>query len=262
MKIFLGTIALEVNRWSSRVPSFSVCDWIDKIRNDGFDGIELWENHLLMHEKPEEEAKRILASGFPVEVYNSYIGFENSAASHRDTAVKMIKLLKAPAVKYNVGSDLNKLVEYKDNLIKFASDLPESCRLLCELHDGTVLEDDAVAMEFFNDLPKGKFDLILQPFGSLDVFKKKFEIFGDRITNIHSQLSDDNDKRIGLEQKKNTVCECFAVMKDYDFDGDITIEFTEGTASPGENIDDLYKNTVLDMQFIRDHYIKNYVVNL
>ena len=254
MNIFIGTVALEVNRWSSRIPSFTVSDWIERMRDDGFDGLELWENHVMLHNSPEEEIKKILASEFPVDVYNSYIGFEDENAFQRSKAVEMICTLKAKAVKYNVGSDIGKLAEYKSNLLEFAGNLPDGCRLLCELHDGTVLEDDAVAIDFFNDLPKKQFGIILQPFGDPELFKKKFDVFGNRISNIHSQLLNRDNARVRLDRMRTGVCDCFKVMKENGFNGDVTIEFTEGTAAPGENIEDLYKNAVLDMEFIRENY--------
>lgn len=45
-RILLSTIAIEPNRWSSgRISAVHGLDWIRRTVEDGFDGIELWENH-------------------------------------------------------------------------------------------------------------------------------------------------------------------------------------------------------------------------
>src|SRR5215469_3771374 len=140
MRVALGTIALELNRWSTKMPSYRVSEWLPKIKNVGFDGLELWENHVL---KAEGELQKIKAFGMPITVYNTYAGFTDSKedTENRTKAVQMIHELGAGAVKYNVGNDKEAFEQYRKNLIKFAENLPESCVTLCECHGGTLLED-------------------------------------------------------------------------------------------------------------------------
>ena len=248
--IYLGTVALEINRWSSRIPSFSVSGWLDKIRAAGFDGIELWENHVLLS---ENEAEKIKDSGFPVGVYNHYGIFTNSDTALRTKAADMIRFLDAGAVKYNIGNNPDLLAEYKENVLRFAESLPDNCVLLCECHAGTLLENDNAVEDFFKGLCPQKFAMIIHPFAEPETLRSKFERFGNRIAHIHSQYSYDN-KRIRLERQPEQVAACFDILKEYGYNGSFTIEFSELTAEPGENIDDLFANTVLDLSYIRRNF--------
>ena len=249
-QIYLGTIALEMNRWSTRIPSYLVSDWIPKIKSAGFDGLELWENHVLLS---PGEADKIKATGFPVAIYNHYGGFSNSAEDieKRNTAAEMINHIGAGAVKYNVGSNPFELPSYKENVLRFADALPKDCVLLCECHDGTALEATYAIKSFFDGLCPQKFGLILHPFDSSKALKAKFTRFGKRIAHIHSQLTSPGGTRICLEEWPKRVCDCLDVMKQNGFAGNFTIEFTGLTSAPGENIDDLFTNAIKDMNFIR-----------
>ena len=51
--IFLSSVLLEKNRWDSRIPSLKISDWLRSIADAGFDGVELWENHLLLADAAE-----------------------------------------------------------------------------------------------------------------------------------------------------------------------------------------------------------------
>jgi len=252
-RVSLGTIALEVNRWSAdRNPSYSVSEWITKIKATGFDGLELWENHVLL---AEGEAEKIVASGFPVEVYNHYGMFTNAEEDvyKREKAIKMINFLGAKAVKYNVGNTPKLLDEYKENVLRFADALPVDCVLLCENHAGTLLETDDAIEAFFDGLSPEKFALVIHPFEEPEVLLAKFKRHGARIAHIHSQLSKGNE-RLRLDRWPERVQACFDIMKENGFSGDFTVEFTELTAAPGENIDDLFANAVLDLKYIRRYF--------
>ena len=255
-KILFGTIALEINRWSSRIPSYSVSDWVGRFKADGFDGLELWENHVLLHPSRDGEINKIIASGFPVSVYNTYAAFDDESRGQRETAAETVKRLNAGAVKYNVGADESKIGEYKRNLISFAEALPDNCKLLCECHAGTVLEDNDAAAKFFGDLPEERFGVILHPFECPNELRTKFKIFGSRIKHIHSQITDGTGSRVRLDRLSERALACLGVMKEFNFYGSFTIEFTEGTSAPSENIDGLYENAMKDMRFIRENYMR------
>jgi len=249
--IYLGTVALEKNRWSTKIPTFLVSDWIPKFKAAGFNGLELWENHVLLS---EGEAEKIKTMDFPVAVYNHYGTFTNSPndVAMRVKAAEMTNFLGAGAVKYNIGNDPSLLDEYKSNVLKFAEEA--DCVLLCECHAGTLLEDDNAIKEFFKGLCPEKFALVVHPFDEPDVLRKKFEMFGERITHIHSQLSNPDGKRICLDGWPQRVDACLSIMKEYNFAGNFTIEFTELVATPEETIDKLFVNTIKDMQYVRNAF--------
>ena len=51
-----ATVCMEKNRWSTRMPSFKVSEWIPRFKADGFDAVELWESHFLEADNDEQEA--------------------------------------------------------------------------------------------------------------------------------------------------------------------------------------------------------------
>ncbi|MCL2528710.1 MAG: hypothetical protein FWE42_09880 [Defluviitaleaceae bacterium] len=252
-KIYLGTVALEINRWSTRIPTFQVSGWLPQIKAAGFQGLELWENHVL---KSPGEAEKIKSSNFPVAIYNHYGLFSGTPEENEklETAVKTITQLNAKAVKYNIGNDPALLQHYKENVQRFANALPKDCILLCECHAGTLLETDEAAEAFFKDLCPQKFALIVHPFGPPEELHAKFERFSQRITQIHSQLSNQEGNRICLEEWPERVDACLNIIKKNNFTGNFTIEFTGLTAAPGENIDALFANTIKDMTYIREFF--------
>ena len=148
--IYIGTVCLERNRWGSKEPSFKVSEWADRFKADGLDGIELWENHYLRADKAEQKA---LGDGvLPITIFNSYVGFTDEEAEDRRMAAEGIQTLQAPALKYNLGHDNDKTDEYRRNLLAWAELLPSDCRLICECHQGTVLETIKAASEFHAEL--------------------------------------------------------------------------------------------------------------
>ena len=249
-KFYMGSILLEKNRWQSRVPSFKVSEWVERFVEDGMEGIELWENHVLRAEDGEVEA--LQNAKLPIAVYNTYADFSDESKPELAKASDMIHLLKAKGVKFNFGSDMNLMSEYRKNLLAFAESLPKDCVLLCEVHQGTVLEDVDVAGAFFADLPAEKYQIISHVFsGDVTGLQKQFDVFGSRITLAHVQHMM-GDQRVCLEADADFVRECVKVMKANGFAGDFTLEFTEGTATPNENIEALYANAKRDMQFIKE----------
>jgi len=250
-KIYLGTIALEKNRWSSRVPSYLVSEWLPKIKAAGFDGLELWENHVL---QSPGEAEKLKNSGVPIAIYNHYGTFSNSPedVAKREQAIEMINFLDAGAVKYNVGNDPALLPEYRENILRMADAINGT--MLCECHGNTLLEFNDEIVSFFKDLCPQKFQVMVHPFIEPSLLDEKFELFGSRLSHIHSQLSGDSGERICLDRWPERVTACLDVMKKHNFAGNFTVEFTELTATPGENIHDLFTNTIRDLTFIREAF--------
>ena len=119
-QIYLGTILLEKNRWPDSpvtrfsigerlcrgrgaLPSLQVSEWAERARADGFDGLELWENHALL--VSDEELARLGRMPLPVAVYNSYFGLDDEDALWREVAAEAVLGLQAAGVKYNFGPD-------------------------------------------------------------------------------------------------------------------------------------------------------------
>ena len=251
---YLGTVLLEKNRWQSRVPSLRVSEWVGRMAADGFCGIELWENHVL---RMEGEAEALQKAMPPVAVYNMYADFSDESKPGMEQSAAMIQRLQPKGVKFNLGEDAARLPEYRKNMLAFAEALPAGCVMLCEVHQGTVLEEIDAAAAFFKDLPAEKFQIITHAFSSSAAdLQRQFDAFGGRISLVHVQYVLDG-KRVRLDRNPAFAKECLQVLAANGYKGGFTMEFTEGTAEPGENIEDLYANAILDMQFIKQNIQKH-----
>ena len=250
-KFYMGTILLEKNRWQSRVPSYRVSEWLERFAADGIDGIELWENHALLS---AGEPEAIQAGALPVAVYNMYADFSDESAAELEKAAGMVRQFKPWGVKFNFGSDSQLMPEYRKNMLAFAAAIPPSCVMLCEVHQGTVLEDPDVAAAFFKDLPKERYQIIVHAFTEDTAsVQRQFDVFGDRVSLVHVQFCV-NDVRMCLDSDAEVACECIRIMQASGFKGAFTLEFTEGTATPNENIEDMYANAMRDMRFIKENW--------
>jgi sugar phosphate isomerase/epimerase len=254
-QIYIGTVLLELNRWTrEKLPTFSVSDWIPRFQAAGFDGIELWENHAMLAGPAELTA--LEASPLPVRVFNSYVGFEDTpeSVSRREEVAGAADRLRAAGVKFNVGRDPRLRETYIRNAVEWQKRLPADCRMLCECHSGTILEGLDAAAAAFGDWTDSRFQAIVHVFplapGDL---RKWFAALGPRTTHAHVQFADENGVRMRLNKRPAPVRECLRVLEGEGFRGSFTLEFTEGTRTPGENIEDLFRNAAEDLSFLREN---------
>jgi sugar phosphate isomerase/epimerase len=249
--IYFASILLERNRWTSRVPSYNVSDWIARIRETGFDGIELWENHAL--KASDKELLAIRESGFPVGVFNSYVSFGKSAAEqeHRQHAARMIQFFDAPAVKFNVGKKPEELPGELERLQEWAAMLPANCRLLCECHPGTSLETPAAAAKSFAPLPAERFAAIVHAPVEPATLQAWFDALGERIAHVHLQARGEDKRLLRLDNNRQLVQDNMEVLRSNGYAGSFSVEFTEGVRSPEESLDELYGNATADLHCLR-----------
>lgn len=247
-KIYLATVCLERNRWGSRAPSFAVSDWLPRIAADGFDGIELWENHFLTADNAEQA--RLAAGASPVAVYNSYAGFEDGAAEARRKAAEAVRQLGALAVKYNLGGDAARRAEYRRNLLAWAGQLPPACRLLCECHSGTALERPEEAAAFFADLAPGRFGVIAHVCGDPEPVEQWLAALDGRVHHLHVQMRETApDPAVPAGRAQWDAC--FEAARAHGFAGSAAIEFTRGIG-PDERMETLYANARTALAFCRE----------
>lgn len=248
--IYFGTVCLERNRWGSRQPSFRVSEWLPRFRADGFDGVELWENHFLAAD-PAEQAL-LVERAAPVAVFNSYAGFADGPAEteQRAGAAKAIRRLRAAAVKYNVGADPARLAEYRRNLLAWAEALPPACRLLCECHGGTVLESLAAAVAFFADLDPARFGVIVHAGDDPAPVTDWLAALPGRVQHVHLQWRD-AAKDPAAPGCRARLRACWAAIRARGFTGTATLEFTRGIGRD-EQLETLYTNARADLAAYRD----------
>lgn len=243
--IYLGTILLENNRWSKdeRRPSFKVSDWIQRIADDGFDGLELWENHALLAD--EDERERLRNSPCPVKILNSYDTCESETADTRRQIAELAVFLGTEGMKYNTGKDADRHDTYAANLEAWRNMFPENFRFLCECHRGSTMQDPALASRTLDRLGREDHGIILHGFSDDEAqLRERFAHYGDRITHLHCNLSSNGP------MTEDAICRRLDLLLDLGFNGTYTIEFTEGVRD-GLSIEQLYQNALRDMRLLR-----------
>lgn len=246
---YIGTVSLERNRWGSREPSFKVSEWLHRFAADGFDGVELWENHYLAADDVEKAG--LARESAAIAVFNSYAKFDDESSETRAKAALAAAELDVAAVKYNLGGDRGKLDEYRRNLMEWAGLLPDSCRLLCECHQGTVLENVEDAVAFFADLDPVRFGVIVHVSGGEQgQLESWMKAVGARVQHLHVQMRGPESDPQNPAARKNLDVS-FGLVKKHGFAGSVTMEFTRGIGKD-EDIEVIYANVCRDLAYCRE----------
>jgi sugar phosphate isomerase/epimerase len=250
--IYIGTILLERNRWARpKTPTYRVSEWLDRFREAGFDGMELWAYHATG--APAEELAALEAGALPVAVLSSYCGFEDEAEADRRHIAELAARLNARGVKFNVGSDPLRRREYVRNLRAWADRLPEGCRPLCECHGGTIVEKPADAAIFFDEAGRERFGVIVHCFADdLAALREWFRHFGPAVAHAHAALRGAEGRPTRLDRRPRHVGEALQVLREEGYAGSFTLEFTEGTRAPDEHIEGLWEAAQADLAFLRE----------
>jgi len=248
MSIYLGTVALETNRWApGRIPTFAVSDYTDRAVKDGFDGLELWENHFMLA-SPEEQEK-LIASGH-VAIFNTYDAFDQGLTEDLRKVADAINRINPKAIKYNLGRK-DMIDEQVNGLLAFADVLNPGIRLLCECHAGTCMENAEAAAAVFARLDD-RFGAIIHLKEPMETIKTRFDAYGDRICHIHAANWTGSDYE-PLADGASALKENLSYMKSRGFDGTYTLEFTYGLQI---SLPTLYDNAVADLGWLKANGVK------
>ncbi len=239
----IGTILLEPARWANpKRATYRVTDRLDRFRDAGFDGMELWEHH----------ASDLEASAFPVAVYNAYCGFDDPSAAARVHALEDIGRLRARGVKFNVGGDVARRMEYARNLREWVAALPDNCRPLCECHGGTIVETPEAARAFMDDA-EVDCGIIVHAFADAeDRLRAWLDLFGSAVELVHVQLRN-GGKFIRLDEAPGLARRRIDILRDAGFRGAYTLEFTSGTSTERDDPEALWLEALADLAFLREH---------
>lgn len=248
--VLINTVLLEKNRWQSgKIPTFKVSEWLDRFQKDGFDGIELWENHVIKAE--EKEISLLAESTLPIAMYNSYVLFEDDFEEERRQVVRMIRRLGVKKVKFNLGKDPSFRHEYVENLTDWCKHLPDDCQLICECHRGTIMENPEAAESVLNECGDDRIKVLVHPF-LVDAreLQKWFDYLGSSI--VHAHISFYKGGRFyRLDEASALVQRNVQVMKKAGFTGSISLEFTAGVGEETEERIQLYDNALQDIAFLK-----------
>ena len=246
MQVYLATVAMEKNRWSTKQPSFEVSGFIDRALADGFEGIELWENHYLLAD--EAEKQRLRDSGVPL-IYNTYLRFDQGVTEQFHKVAEAVAALKAHAVKFNIEKAALPLEEQLKTLEAFAAMLPAEVKLLSECHPNTRMEEAEDALAVFEQLPKERYGAIVHLAPVTGDNARRFELYGKQIIHLHTQLrKPGTNDRTRLDEQPGVARDYFRALKAWGFDGSVSVEFTLDGQTPEET----YENCVADLHFIRE----------
>jgi sugar phosphate isomerase/epimerase len=251
--IFLGTVALEPNRWGGvspdRKPSLRAADWLKRAEESGFDGVELWEHHAML--APEAELGLLRASRLPLAVWSSYVSFDDPDDTARDAIAGWVKRVGCAAVKFNVGSDRDAEAAYIARVARFADALPSHTRLICECHMGTAADDPGVAQRILSAVGESDRLQALVHLGDEPAYlDSMFGALGDRISHVHvnflrqgapplSSIADDLRARVQRIESQG-------------FAGTYTIEFVNGVGGEADQPAQLLEAALRDLLALRE----------
>jgi len=252
-EIYLGTIALEPNRWfgvtQDRWGTIVLRDWLDPIREAGFDGIELWESHL--RDASDADADAIIGHPLPIRVFNTYVGFDEDN-DDRTHAAEWIRRTGADKVKWNTGPDRDNdaLAAYGERLAHWAGQLP-GVRLACECHDGSAMDDpEAAARVLAAGGPPAQSQAIVHSNDGHDRLRARFAAYGERITHVHVNNLDRGSPP--LAELRDELRSTISLLDSLGFDGTWTIEFVHGTGTESDRPDLLLAQAAADLDVLRE----------
>lgn len=249
--ILLSTVAIEPNRWSpTRSSSIRVVDWIRRAVDDGFDGIELWENHYFEANTDERRAiARLVSENGLSLIFNSYNDFGSSSpptgVRRLQEVAEAIRHLQPTAVKFNVGKFPGLRSDYFRNLREWLVTIPASCQPLCECHAGTVLERPQDAEAFFAELGDPRIGYIVHPLDVDDAVLKQW-LDTDRVDHFHLQ-----SRTVPLRNHPDAVG-CIPLVHRRCPNASFSIEFAYTTGNPGETPERAYPAALADARALRD----------
>jgi hypothetical protein len=272
-KIYFSTIAIEAHRWKrGKVPTLRASNWIDRALLNGFDGVELWENHYA-HADPEEgEALRTLRAeapgGFILNSYHAFDWIDAEAprtAAHQspapDTAdppaavqppstlLRMIAELEPAVVKFNLGKDPEEERTYRENFRRWTerlrSEINADPLLLCECHHGTVAETPAAAERIFSGPELSGVRYIIHPL-SLEQESLDTWLATGRVVHAHLQARDAPLREApGVEERLLRLMERVPEMS-------FSFEFVHTLGTPEDDAPNGYQAALEDLETLRD----------
>ncbi|UOQ43894.1 hypothetical protein MUN89_18785 [Halobacillus salinarum] len=248
IQFIINTVMLEKNRWTShKTPSINISDWMGEFQKGGFSGVELWENHAREANQPENE--RLLENKSLIRILNSYAGFGDEQEIERRETVQLAREFEVEKVKFNLGDDFNRIEQYLKNIESLRVQLPQECKLLCECHPGTVMEDPVYAAKVLERLGSDQYEVIVHPFLPGTNLTRWFDYLGPLITHVHVSCYEDHRFHL-LKERMELVKERSSILQAEGFDGTFSFEFTKGVAVEDEHLQKIYANALDDKECV------------
>ena len=251
--IYLGSIAMEKNRWApGRVPTYKVSEYAKRAVTDGFAGVELWENHY--HLADDSDMKALQSSEVEY-VFNTYFNLAEGFGDEIKAVADAVNSLDAVGVKYNFahidyGVDQKALTALRDTLLRFADMLSPKVKLLCECHAWTAMEVPERAAGVFETLDE-RFGAIVHLAGDRNLLENCFECYGERICHIHTAASlPEGGGFTYLESMAKQIEPNMIYILSKGFNGTMTTEFI----ADADNMEKYYENALKDLNYLKTIY--------
>lgn len=256
--IYLSSVALEKNRWTmEKLPSITASQWLERALSDGFDGMELWENHYLLVERSEQ--KKLEALGH-IGIYNTYAAFDQGLSDDLRRVAEATWVLRPAGIKFNLGkSDGNIQNRYSvdeirymvDTALSFIELLPPDVHLLSECHNGSAMQDPYTARILFEQLGQRVGAIIHLP-ASIEDLSDRVKYYGERICHIHTQYRPDpfapwpEFPFLPLSAAEQDMRSALNQLNGYGFTGSASIEFCAG----GADAESCYAGALADLHWL------------
>lgn len=256
-EILLGTVAIEPNRWGmvdpAWTPTVKVSEHLDTIAALGFDGIEVWEQHLTNN--GTDEAERTVAHPLPISVFNSYVSFDTEDSADRDRIAGAVTTAGSRGVKFNVGNDATLEAAYGERVGAWLATMPHHVALLCECHAGiSIAEDPVVAARIFDAAgPADRVQAIVHSNEDPDHVRARFDAYGERISHVHINFLDvGTPPPAPLAELTERMVAQVELLRSLGFTGSWTIEFVHGIGSDTESAATLLAQAGADLTTLRE----------
>ena len=252
-QVYIATVLLEKNRWDrSKDPEFILNGkWLSRFQNAGFDGVEVWENHLIF--ASERQLQEIENHALPLKIYSSYYSFDSTQQDLAKKSADLIQRFKPASVKFNFGPNKEKMDCYIENFIAWKQKLPPNTLMLCECHANMALDEPKIVQKILSRVELEEVRLIMHAFSEpLEELKHWFDLFAAKISHIHVTYME-GEQRLTLARAPEINIQRMNFLNEQNFSGTFTTEFTEGVHTPHESHDDLFFAAIQDMHFIKTH---------
>ncbi len=253
--IYLGSILLEPNRWQNpKVPSFSLSDWIPQIAASDFDGLELWEPHDLAASDVE---RKMLRSGAPIKIWNSYYLPHQARPEEWKTVLDGAIHFGAHGIKFNWSGKAEDWDGCLAGTRQWLRELPTSVTLLCECHEGSLLETPEATLRAIDQLGDDaeQLGIIVHPFAiSEEALRDWLEKLGERIVHLHAQarLSTEGRPFVTVAEAQESINRASAILREYNFQGTCTLEFTGGIGTSTDTPEGNWEQALKDLKILRE----------
>lgn len=271
VEIMLNTICLEPNRGLH--DSNSACEISDlfpKIKEAGFNSLELWQYHISGKDTTEllDFKQKADMNGISLKVLGAYPTLHLDGKDGELETKHLIELtdkasmLGIPLIKFFLGkikgSEISdkQLANTANNLRTWSETAKKHGIKLCaELHNNTLFDPVEAGECFLHKHAKLETGVCFQPydFANTEEAVKLAKMFSGRIFHAHIQARNANGKLVSLENSPLDYSKVLPIIKDENPDADFSIEFVKDCqVKPEEfDIDHVLQNASQDLNFAR-----------